>query len=100
MHPPAIRRWMDVPGFIGTVTKVDKRRRLPVHAVFDDGEADLCLDRDLYGVSGGREWALLQQGERSRPDIIDVEESEDCDPPSDAGDSEDASDADADDIDG
>jgi len=43
--------WFTTPyndWFIGTVTKVDKRRRLPVHAVFEDREADLCLlDRAL-----------------------------------------------------
>ena len=83
--------WFTTPyndWFVGTVTKVDKRRRLPVHAEFEDGEADLCLDRALYGVSRGREWALLQQGEQRRPAIIDVEEdtSDDGDADADADD--------------
>jgi len=75
--------------FIGTVTKVDKRKLLPVHAVFEDREADLCLDSALYGVSGGREWALLQQGrEQRRHAIIDVEDdtSDDGDADADADD--------------
>ena len=31
-----------------------------VRAEFEDGPADLHLDRALYGVTNGREWALLQ----------------------------------------
>ena len=68
---------------------MDKRKQLPVHAVVGDREADLCLDRALYGVSGGREWALLQQGrEQRRHAIIDVEDdtSDDGDADADADD--------------
>lgn len=56
--------WFQAPfndWFIGEVIpKVDMRKTMPVRAQFEDGPADLYLDRNLYGVTNGRDWALLQ----------------------------------------
>jgi hypothetical protein len=46
--------------FKGTVDKVDRRcKSLPVFATFADGPARLHLDPDCYGVTRGKQWALL-----------------------------------------
>lgn len=48
--------------FEGVIDKVDGRcQNLPVFATFADGPARLSLDAELYGVEGGKQWALLRQ---------------------------------------
>jgi hypothetical protein len=53
--------------YVGTVVRIDWRYELPVFAVFEDGEAATAGDPALYGVMGGREWALLQPVELAAP---------------------------------
>jgi hypothetical protein len=45
----------------GRVTRIQPRSKLPVRAMFADGEASFDVVKSLYGVTGGREWALLQE---------------------------------------
>jgi hypothetical protein len=45
--------------YVGTIKRITPSRNLPILATFEDGDADLSLDPALYGVTGGREWALL-----------------------------------------
>ena len=52
--------WLGVQEWhVCTVLKVDKRKTLPVLAMFDDGPASFDVDPVLYGTTGGRVWALL-----------------------------------------
>jgi hypothetical protein len=56
--------WFGAPysaWYVGTVVRIDRRYELPVFAVFEDGEAGIAVNPALYGVTGGREWALLQR---------------------------------------
>lgn len=55
--------WFGTPWhdwFVGEIVRVDLRLSLPVIALFQDGEASLALDPELYGVKSGNQWALLQ----------------------------------------
>ena len=45
----------------GKVTRITPRNKLPVRAMFADGEASFDVVKTLYGVTGGRKWALLQE---------------------------------------
>ena len=52
--------------FVGTVDKVDMRcKQLPVFATFADGKSRLGLDPEMYGVTGGKQWALIAEAEPS-----------------------------------
>lgn len=48
--------------YLGVVTKVQSgRAALPVHAEFEDGMSRLAPQKEEYGVTGGKEWALLSE---------------------------------------
>lgn len=46
--------------YVGRFDRTDRRCKLPLRVDFADGPGDLALDPAMYGVTGGREWALLQ----------------------------------------
>lgn len=65
--------WFGAPYFAwyeGKITRLDRRCALPVTALFDDGEAEIALDPGLYGVTGGREWAILEASQPT-PIVVD-----------------------------
>jgi len=61
--------------FVGVVKKVDMRcKQLPVFANFDDGESRLSLDPEMYGVTGGKQWALLAEPDHESAVDLDSED--------------------------
>jgi hypothetical protein len=66
--------------FVGIVDKVVVRAQLPVYATFTDGESRLRLDANLYGVTGGKQWALLVPSE-----VVDIDDDDDLHSRSPAG---------------
>ena len=62
--------------YVGVIDKVDNRcKNLPVFATFEDGPSRLCLDADMYGVTGGKQWALLEPIEEPVIDAIEIDDS-------------------------
>lgn len=60
--------------YVGTITRVDRRRKEKFVAEFDGGGAYLNLTMETYGVTGGKQWAVLA---RQAPDPIIVDASDD-----------------------